>query len=457
MIALKNGADSSTKQKSSSTNESSNAKTLHAAATNFLDRLKNDENHKLRNIIVAADTLSDAYIELAFQTPPAPSRKTKAAPAVPIAKNLRLARVTHLPIPVVTADYPVSVSCDYSDLPTIVEFKKEYTLVGGINAPKVLICCGSDGKDYKQLIKGGSDDLRQDATLSNVFHITNILLKKNFETRRRGLSVRTYKVVPLGQRAGVIEWVDNTTPFGEYLTSAHARYRKSDMSSLEARKKMMQEHEREGSTPQSKLQTYLEIESQFLPVFRHFFFESFRDPAVWLVKPRTNYTRSTAVTSIMGWIIGLGDRHPQNTLIDRTTGVIIQIDLGIAFDQGKLLSTPELVPFRLTRDIVDAMGSTGIEGIFRRCCEETLVVARKEANIIYTILDVFRYDPLYNWKGAQSKNRDSVHSGKNIEAERALVGVRRKLSEALSVECQINELFLCAMNKENLSKLYPGW
>lgn len=33
--------------------------------------------------------------------------------------------------------------------------------------------------------------------------------------------------------------------------------------------------------------------------------------------------------------------------------------------QGKLLPTPETVPFRLTRDIVDGMGMAGVDGIFR--------------------------------------------------------------------------------------------
>ncbi len=40
--------------------------------------------------------------------------------------------------------------------------------------------------------------------------------------------------------------------------------------------------------------------------------------------------------------------------------------LGIAFEQGKVLPTPETVPFRLTRDIVDGMGISGVEGVFRR-------------------------------------------------------------------------------------------
>lgn len=46
------------------------------------------------------------------------------------------------------------------------------------------------------------------------------------------------------------------------------------------------------------------------------------------------------------YAIGLGDRHSQNILVDKSTGEIIHIDLGVAFDQGKTLPTPELVPFR---------------------------------------------------------------------------------------------------------------
>ncbi len=75
---------------------------------------------------------------------------------------------------------------------------------------------------------------------------------------------------------------------------------------------------------------------------------------------------------MVGYILGLGDRHLQNILIDEHTAELvtpgkylfhlfrvihivlssylqIHIDLGIAFDQGTVLPIPETVPFRLTR------------------------------------------------------------------------------------------------------------
>ena len=48
----------------------------------------------------------------------------------------------------------------------------------------------------------------------------------------------------------------------------------------------------------------------------------------------------------------------------------------------------EQVPFRLTRDIVDGMGVTGVEGVFRRCCEEALLVMRTNKDALLTIIEV---------------------------------------------------------------------
>ena len=38
---------------------------------------------------------------------------------------------------------------------------------------------------------------------------------------------------------------------------------------------------------------------------------------------------------------------------------------GMAFEAGLGVAFRERVPFRLTRDLVDGMGPTGVEGVFR--------------------------------------------------------------------------------------------
>lgn len=52
---------------------------------------------------------------------------------------------------------------------------------------------------------------------------------------------------------------------------------------------------------------------------------------------------------MLGYIVGLGDRHLDNILLDRETGEVVHIDYSVCFDKGAALRVPEVVPFRLTQ------------------------------------------------------------------------------------------------------------
>lgn len=58
--------------------------------------------------------------------------------------------------------------------------------------------------------------------------------------------------------------------------------------------------------------------ARFAPVLHHFFLEHYREPAAWFER-RLAYTRATAVNSVAGYVIGLGDRHSHNILIHTRT------------------------------------------------------------------------------------------------------------------------------------------
>lgn len=60
---------------------------------------------------------------------------------------------------------------------------------------------------------------------------------------------------------------------------------------------------------------------------------------------------SVAVISIVGYILGLGDRHLDNILVDFSSGDVVHIDYNVCFDKGLRLKIPEIVPFRLTHTI----------------------------------------------------------------------------------------------------------
>lgn len=63
---------------------------------------------------------------------------------------------------------------------------------------------------------------------------------------------------------------------------------------------------------------------------------------------KNKFIRNFAILCIAGYLLGIGDRHLENFLINYRTGDVISIDFGISFGEGLNLYIPELMPFRLT-------------------------------------------------------------------------------------------------------------
>lgn len=394
-------------------------------------------------------------------------------------------------IPPPTMKVALKQDKDYSTLPVLDHFDESLSIAGGVSAPKIVTVVASDGSRHKMLLKGGNDDLRQDAIMEQVFEQVSNLLKEHRPTRARKLGIRTYKVIPLTQNAGVIEFVQNTIPLHDFLLPAHQRYFPKDYKPNQCRRVIADVQTKSLAT---RLQAFNTVTANFHPVGRFFFMEYFLDPNDWFQK-RLAYSRSTAAISMLGHVLGLGDRHGHNILLDTQSGEVVHIDLGVAFESGRVLPVPEVVPFRLTRDLVDGMGLSGVEGPFRRCCNFTLEALRKNQDAILTILDVLRYDPLYSWsvsplrlqrmqeaqereaaaatssvststsdiKTAAAAQKSDNGGGKVLvanepgEADRALAVVAKKLSKSLSVEATVNELIRQATDERNLAVLYCGW
>jgi len=125
----------------------------------------------------------------------------------------------------------------------------------------------------------------------------------------------------------------------------------------------------------------------------------------WLER-RTTYTRSLAVSSMVGHIMGLGDRHPANLLVDRVTGQVVHIDFGDCFEIAMHREKfPERIPFRLTRMLTQAMEVSGIEGSFRTTSEITMKVMRENKESLMAVLEAFVYDPLITWRLTQTQEQ----------------------------------------------------
>ncbi|CAH9111684.1 unnamed protein product [Cuscuta epithymum] len=467
LLALSNGDRIKDKQHSKSSFVVDMDKKV--AAENILKELSSYHGAALRQM----KQMVEIYIKLAEME----TKREDTSKKVLLPRDIRCVRELEL-VPVITANVPIDHSCLYneSSFPHFKGLADSVTIMNGINAPKVVECFGSDGNKYRQLAKSGNDDLRQDAVMEQFFGLVNTFLQNHRDTWKRRLRIHTYKVVPFTPSAGVLEWVNGTVPLGEYLIGstrdggAHKRYGVGDWTFLKCREYMAKKPD--------KRQAFQEVCDNYRPVMHHFFLERFLHPADWFEK-RLSYTRSVAASSMVGYIVGLGDRHLMNILIHQTTAEVVHIDLGVAFEQGLMLKTPERVPFRLTRDIIDGMGITGVEGVFRRCCEETLSVMRTNKEALLTIVEVFIHDPLYKWalsplKALQRQkdiNEDletSLESSQedecegNKDAARALMRVKQKLDgyedgELRSVHGQVQQLIQDATDPDRLSHMFPGW
>lgn len=308
--------------------------------------------------------------------------------------------------------------------------------------------------------------------MEQVFEEVSKMLRNHRETRQRNLQIRTYKVLPLSNTSGIIEFVPNSIPFDDFVRPAHARYHPGDIKTAQARDEIRNAM---NQSKETRIKVYRAVTDRYTPVLRHFFLEHFPDPDEWFER-RLAYTRTSAAISMLGHVLGLGDRHCHNILLDEKSGEVIHIDLGVAFEAGRVLPVPEVVPFRLTRDVVDGMGVTKTEGVFRRCCEFTMEALRDDKDSIMTLLNVLRYDPLYNWtvsplrakriqeaQEAEAEREVSTTAseskkkeGEAGEAERALAVVEKKLSKTLSTAATVNELIQQATDERNLALLFAG-
>ncbi|KAG8511432.1 Serine/threonine-protein kinase ATR, partial [Galemys pyrenaicus] len=336
----------------------------------------------------------------------------------------------------------------------IAGFDDVVEILASLQKPKKISLKGSDGKFYIMMCKP-KDDLRKDCRLMEFNSLINKCLRKDAESRRRELHIRTYAVIPLNDECGIIEWVNNTAGLRPILTKLY-KEKGVYMTGKELRQCML---------PKSAAL------SEKLKVFREFLLP--RHPPVFHeYSSRSAYCRSTAVMSMVGYILGLGDRHGENILFDSLTGECVHVDFNCLFNKGETFEVPEIVPFRLTHNMVNGMGPMGTEGLFRRACEVTMRLMRDQREPLMSVLKTFLHDPLVEWsKPVKGHSKASLNETGEVVNEKAkthvldidqrLQGViktrNRVTGLPLSIEGHVHYLIQEATDENLLCQMYLGW
>ncbi|RDA91201.1 hypothetical protein CP533_4836 [Ophiocordyceps camponoti-saundersi (nom. inval.)] len=343
------------------------------------------------------------------------------------------------------------------DVVTIDCFLDEVLVLSSLAKPRRLTARGSDGKCYMLLIKP-KDDLRTDQRLMEFNGIINRALKHDAESSRRQLYIRTYAVVPLNEECGIIEWVPGIRTMRDILLNLYTSRRiQPDYAAL---KSLMEE----ASTSEAKVGIFTdEVVGRFPAILPVWFMQQFPSPSAWFTA-RLRYTRSCAVMSMVGTILGLGDRHGENVTLEEGNGGVFHVDFNCLFDKGLTFQKPERVPFRLTHNMVAAMGVYGYEGPFRKSSELTLSMLRQQEETLMAILEAFIYDPTLDLQKEKRNSKRVDSSGVKLQPQSVVDSIRRKVrgllpneSIPLSVEGQVEELIKQAVDPKNLTAMYIGW
>jgi serine/threonine-protein kinase ATR len=341
--------------------------------------------------------------------------------------------------------------------PSFYGFVDDVQLLQSLQKPKKLTVIGDDGQEYSFLCKP-KDDLRKDLRMMEFCAVLNRLLSRDEQSRKRRLYLRTFSVIPLSEDCGIIEWVPNTTGLRHVMQQLYieegvfTRHTHNDIKEI---------YERWKGRP--TVGCAKEVLQKFPPIFHKWFLDTWKEPSKWFAA-RKAFAHTSAVWAMVGHIVGLGDRHAENVLLDATTGDCVHVDFSCLFDKGTELETPEVVPFRLTQNMIDGLGVGGYEGAFERVCEITLDVLRNHREALMSVLETFVHDPLVEWTRGRSQNaqvseRKAKEALENIGArlEGVVVGVGAAPSLPLSTSGQVRRLIEEATSLKNLGSMYLWW
>ncbi|EPT30946.1 FATC domain-containing protein [Toxoplasma gondii ME49] len=294
---------------------------------------------------------------------------------------------------------------DVESLVEILSLSPEMQVFPSKQRPKKVTVVGSDGRTYSFLVKNERHgDLRKDSRTMDLAENVNVLLAHDPACRAKNLRLRTFSVVTLSEVSGMIEWVEGLTTMRRCVSSLYSESVPDfAQRSTEFFRAFQRAQERHDHQECYRIFTHLGL-GRLPPVMQRLFFHWFNeDPARWY-RARQNYAHTLALWSIFGYIIGLGDRHGENILLDTADGSVMHVDFDCLLEKGRTLPVPEVVPFRLTQNLVSCLGVTGVEGPFKVAAVEAMDVARQNREILMSILMNFVYDPLIEWRQAGARH-----------------------------------------------------
>lgn len=171
------------------------------------------------------------------------------------------------------------------------------------------------------------------------------------------------------------------------------------------------------------------------------------DPVIHYQRVRM-MIQSYAAHCIAGYIIGLGDRHLENILINQD-GKWAMVDYELCLDEGNRLAIPELIPFRLSKGFQDLVYLDQCS-LFRDTMEKVLQVYRDNIQIFQKILE-----SLYKGRKDERSCQEIIDKIMGIENHDSHKDCHNL--ESPSIRDHVTRLIQTATDQALLNRMYRGW
>lgn len=357
----------------------------------------------------------------------------------------------------------------------ISSFEDDILSMGSLRKPKKIVIVGTNQKRFSFLVKGG-EDLRQDQRVEELWRLMNELLASNPSTSSIGLQITTYQVLPLSLQLGLVEWMEGTNSLKGIMEDELVKIDPSmkHLHQLQGQREHNQWMENFASaTSKSHATNYHKMILQATrtaslqkwerqkqvtnqELLRNAIHNIALSPESYL-SLRNGFARSLACLSIAGYVAGIGDRHLDNLLLDFNTGKLVGIDFGHAFGSATFqLAIPELVPFRLTPQLVHFLDPIGTDGLLLHNMSHVLSCFSENKTRLLYLMEIFLKEPHMEWIKFSEKNAERrMDSGEVVKhfAKSRIKLVKDKLSQRnpAYITCdELNESVLATQNKAPL-------
>ena len=238
-------------------------------------------------------------------------------------------------------------------------------------------------------------------------------------------------------RIGLVEWLCNTTTLKSVLEDEMQRAstvkrpasfhllsspsgEKYEAFWTKQQKSKLSYGQKIGAASQDDVVPAFEAAQALLPpsLFRRRLLRMAASPDAFFTL-RSTFQATLAAFNGASYILGIGDRHLDNFLLDTTTASVIGIDFGISFGAGaSLLPVPELVPFRFTRQMEGVSAPYDGRHLLQMDLAVVLEALRDNQSRIDSVMNVFLHEPLLEWQAMPKKAKTQKKERKAAAAPR---------------------------------------